>query len=897
MFRKLFCFGLISLLVGPMCALALEIGEIQVNSALNQLFDAKIPLPNLTPEELSRVSVKLGSSSMFKEFSLDRTPILAKLVFSIEYNPEGEVYVKVVSTEPIREPSLGLLLEFGWPRGKTFREFTVFLDPVERLAKRRIDRTKTVLEPSPTDPSRPTVASASQPSVAPPAPEPATAATVTSEPATIPEPTSTVAAVPTEPAATASQALPPSVAPVADGGAETAHAPAVPSSSSVEIPPPRTYKGGDSYGPVAAGENLWKIALTVRPDPDITPDQMMQTLFKANPHAFAKSGIDGLKVGATLRVPTLREIANLTDSTTAKRLAEAEEAAASVLGSSAQPAAAEPLAGPSSIMEAQTGADSPKVFALALPESIEPTTIEMAPPLAAVLKGETFRIAAQIRPPRSMSAPRPAIAAGTVAPPILEPVSVTPLVYIAVSEKMKAVFKIPAFAIPAQIVPGAIIADVPASPPTQKMFNINMVLPVVAPQHETLIRKVSKMDTTVPVVTAEPVAESPKTNDQITAPDLTLGIATDLLAMLDERIQSAAFDLTPFVLEAKPFIASPTMVESTSMIPPETPPLPLPANVEKPEQLTTAAAAPPPVVETPPAEPTMVESTSMVPPETPPLPLPANVEKPEQLTAEAVAAPPPVVEAPPAEAAAPPVVETVAPPPVVETPPAVEVAAPPPVVETLPAEVAAPPAVLPKPEGNYSTPGPAASVEPEQLTAEAVAPPPVVETPPAEATAPPAVEVTVPPPVSPAIESTKPATETTYKGGEQYGPVAPNERLWDIAAKVRPDPSIGKDVMMKALFVANPQAFSKSGINQMKLGVLLRVPTLQEIVEYTGSEAAKQLLDLERQQAAITALPKPEGNHSAPGPAASAQSVELPSTESVVPAMERTSPMVESKPN
>ena len=890
MFRKLFCFGLISLLVGPMCALALEIGEIQVNSALNQLFDAKISLPNLTPEELSKVSVKLGSSSMFKEFSLDRTPILAKLVFSIEYNPEGEVYVKVVSTEPIREPSLGLLLEFGWPRGKTFREFTVFLDPVERLAKRRIDRTKTVLEPSPTDPSRPTVASASQPSVAPPAPEPATAATVASEPATIPEPTSTVAAVPTEPAATASQALPPSVAPVADGGAETAHAPAVSSSSPVEIPPPRTYKGGDSYGPVAAGENLWKIALTVRPDPDITPDQMMQTLFKANPHAFAKSGIDGLKVGATLRVPTLREIANLTDSTTAKRLAEAEEAAASVLGSSAQPAAAEPLAGPSSIMEAQTGADSPKVFALALPESIEPTTIEMAPPLAAVLKGETFRIAAQIRPPRSMSAPRPAIAAGTVAPPILEPVSATPLLYLAVSETMKAVFKIPAFAIPAQIIPGAIIADVPASPPTQKIFNINMALPVVTPKHETLIRKVSKMDTTVPVVTAEPVAESPKANDQITAPDLTLGIATDLLAMLDERIQSAAFDLTPFVLEAKPFIASPTMVESTSMVPPETPPLPLPANVEKPEQLTAeAVAAPPPVVETPPAEATAPPVVDTV-------------------------APPPVVETLPAEAAAPPAVlpkpegdhSTPSPAASVESeqlttevaaPPAVEVAAPPPVVETLPAEAAAPPAVLPKPEGDHSTPGPAASVESEQLTAEAVAPPPVVETPPAEATAPPAVEVTVPPPVSPAIESTKPATETTYKGGEQYGPVAPNERLWDIAAKVRPDPSIGKDVMMKALFVANPQAFSKSGINQMKLGVLLRVPTLQEIVEYTGSEAAKQLLDLERQQAAITALPKPEGNHSAPGPAASAQSVELPSTESVVPAMERTSPMVESKPN
>ena len=29
-----------------------------------------------------------------------------------------------------------MLLEFDWLRGKTFREFTVFLDPVQRLCKR-----------------------------------------------------------------------------------------------------------------------------------------------------------------------------------------------------------------------------------------------------------------------------------------------------------------------------------------------------------------------------------------------------------------------------------------------------------------------------------------------------------------------------------------------------------------------------------------------------------------------------------------------------------------------------------------------------------------------------------------------------------------------------------------
>ena len=71
------------LLFGPISALALEIGEIQVQSALNQLFDARIPLPTLTPEELAKVSVKLAPPPMFNEFGLERAPTLANLVLSL----------------------------------------------------------------------------------------------------------------------------------------------------------------------------------------------------------------------------------------------------------------------------------------------------------------------------------------------------------------------------------------------------------------------------------------------------------------------------------------------------------------------------------------------------------------------------------------------------------------------------------------------------------------------------------------------------------------------------------------------------------------------------------------------------------------------------------------------
>ncbi len=52
--------------------------------------------------------------------------------------------------------------------------------------------------------------------------------------------------------------------------------------------------------------------------------------------------------------------------------------------------------------------------------------------------------------------------------------------------------------------------------------------------------------------------------------------------------------------------------------------------------------------------------------------------------------------------------------------------------------------------------------------------------------------------------------------------------------------------MMKALFLANPQAFTKPTMDHLKAGSMLRIPTLQEIVKYTDSPVAKSLLEQQR---------------------------------------------------
>ncbi|TVR56591.1 MAG: hypothetical protein EA420_20130, partial [Candidatus Competibacteraceae bacterium] len=338
MIRKFFRYWLIAALLGPNSALALNVGEIQVQSALNQLFDARIPLPSLTPEQLNRISVKLAPPAMFEEFGLDHASILKHLVFSLQYDADGEVYVKVISTQPIREPSLALLLEFGWPRGRTFREYTVLLDPVRRLAARPQDRTLTVLD------------------------SPDEAGT-------------TLDAVAT--------------AEATDWTGEWWFPPETPSTSTP------AYQPGDTYGPVAPGEGLWGVALKVRPDPNITREHMMQALFEANPQAFTSAGVDGLRSGVLLRIPTFQEIADLTGSTAARQRAEAERPTMlAASGAASAPMASEPLID-----------GDLQVFPLAPIPAFEPTPVEAPSP---AIPDESLAVESEPAEPEPVSAPIPA---------------------------------------------------------------------------------------------------------------------------------------------------------------------------------------------------------------------------------------------------------------------------------------------------------------------------------------------------------------------------------------------------------------------------------------------------------------------------------------------------------
>ncbi|MBX9586874.1 MAG: hypothetical protein K2X50_06410 [Gammaproteobacteria bacterium] len=63
-----------------------------------------------------------------------------------------------------------------------------------------------------------------------------------------------------------------------------------------------------TYGPTTADDHLWYIAQKTRPNRDISKQQMMIALLKANPEAFADNNVNGLRAGQHLRIPTLEVI-------------------------------------------------------------------------------------------------------------------------------------------------------------------------------------------------------------------------------------------------------------------------------------------------------------------------------------------------------------------------------------------------------------------------------------------------------------------------------------------------------------------------------------------------------------------------------------------------------------
>ena len=264
---------------------ALALGEIELQSRLNEPLTARIPIRLSPGDDFQSLRVSVAEPEDFARSGLQYSDFLISVELTLA-PPNGQQppYVLVSSSKIAREPFLDLMIEAKALGNRVLRNYTVLLDPPVLAAAMGARETPATNVPSKVPPP------AQQPVPVPVKPAPAAAAQA-----------------PSDNAGTPPEALPsvssadPNYFQAGAGWVEGDQSTAAPGRAQA---PDRAPK---QYGPVGRKETLWSIAYALRPDPSITMDQMQLAIFRANPNAF-DGNINRMLTGATLDIPSAAAI-------------------------------------------------------------------------------------------------------------------------------------------------------------------------------------------------------------------------------------------------------------------------------------------------------------------------------------------------------------------------------------------------------------------------------------------------------------------------------------------------------------------------------------------------------------------------------------------------------------
>ena len=260
--------------------LAVGLGEMTVNSSLNEPLDATIQVVGLDGLNEGQLSVSLGSQEDFERANIPRVGLIDDIELEIDVFNSEEGILRLTSDELVQEPFLNMVISMRWPNGRLMRDYTALIDLPVFISD---EPTAAPVDVSET-----------------PEPEPAPV---------VEEPRSQILVDNEQPAAV------------------------TPAPSTPNPAPETTTAGGDNEVTVEAGDNLFNIASENRPSDSVSVEQTMLAIQRANPDSFIDGNINRVRVGSILRIPTLQEVQSIDQSQAVNEIALQNQA------SSAQPLA------------------------------------------------------------------------------------------------------------------------------------------------------------------------------------------------------------------------------------------------------------------------------------------------------------------------------------------------------------------------------------------------------------------------------------------------------------------------------------------------------------------------------------------------------------------------------
>jgi len=241
--------------------MALGLGEISLDSYLNEPLKAQVDLLNIGGLHEDQIRIRLATSEDFKKMGVDRAYFLTSISFDVEIDDNGRARILISSEDPVLEPYLDFILEARWPSGRLLREYTVLVDPPVF------------------DSTTPVVSASSRVAEVDGEPEPAKKnSAVTSSSGTRVD--------------VRDSDLAPGQMPSRAFNATTAPAPT----------------SGTRYM-IHRDDTLWRIASNARP-PGASVHQTMLDIQRLNPDAFIDGNINKIKAGYIIYLPTQGEISS-----------------------------------------------------------------------------------------------------------------------------------------------------------------------------------------------------------------------------------------------------------------------------------------------------------------------------------------------------------------------------------------------------------------------------------------------------------------------------------------------------------------------------------------------------------------------------------------------------------
>ncbi len=265
--------AILALCLASPLASALGLGRLNVQSALGETLRAEIEVTSMTPEEQANLRIRVAPPESYRAANVDYNAVLPSTRATLERR-DGRIFVRLASERSVQEPFVDVILEISWATGRLVREYTLLFDPP------------------------PTIRAAG--------PQSAPVATTTSPVISAAPAAATNLSPARSPAASAREAR--ASAREAAREALRERRAAARAAATASRPPEEARQsaraagvGVDEYM-VKSGDTLSKIAASTQRT-GVSLDQMLVSLFRANPDAFMGNNMNRLRSGVVLSVP------------------------------------------------------------------------------------------------------------------------------------------------------------------------------------------------------------------------------------------------------------------------------------------------------------------------------------------------------------------------------------------------------------------------------------------------------------------------------------------------------------------------------------------------------------------------------------------------------------------